>query len=164
MPPRPIWRAESNGAIHFVVALLVVTPQTKSSLFLRFSRFHKLSSPPVDTSPSTVRTLWKTISELFKHAESDGSLNLLLRLLVAELQAKTFQIPPAKNIKKTFLTTYSHITSCSQNPVKDYFWTFLICWIQKCPQFDPVSLGCGATSKSIQDFSIFEIPPGPFHP
>jgi len=100
MPPRRICRVESNGTIHFAVTLLVVTPQAKTSIFLRFSRFYKLSSPPIDTSPSTVRTLWKTISEPFKHAESDGSLNLLLRLLVAELQAKTFQFHLQKISRK----------------------------------------------------------------
>ena len=49
--------------------------------------------PPVDTSPSTVRTLWKVIFRPFSHAESDGHLCFIIAQLCVELRAKTIQIP-----------------------------------------------------------------------
>ena len=45
VPPTPIWRAESNDALHFVVPLLVVTPQAKTFQISDFQNSVSTSSP-----------------------------------------------------------------------------------------------------------------------
>jgi len=60
--------------------------------FSEFQNSASTSSPPVHTSPPLSETPWKDISAPFEYAESDGSLRLLLGLLVVELQARMFPV------------------------------------------------------------------------
>jgi len=99
---RPSWRAELIRGIHITIAPLLVELQAKRLKVPQGKIPPKLTSPPVQQPPTSIRIPWRGISEPFRCAKSSCSLCLSIPLVVLEVKAKRSQVPQVK-IRPKFL-------------------------------------------------------------
>jgi len=138
---------------------MVVAPQVKA--FPIFKVPPQQTSPPVDTSPTTIRTLWKSVSRPLQCAKSSHSLYFVITSLVVAAEVKAFPIfrippqqtsPPVDASPTIIRTLWKSVSRPLQRAESSH-----------CLRFAIASIRCVSASKSVSDFPFSEIRPNKLH-
>ncbi len=145
MLSRPIWWAESVCGLHLLIGLLVV--ELKGKMFNIPPGWSFLSSVINKIHlQATMKKFIKMVSRPIWRAKFVSAIHLLIRLLVVKLEAKMFQIPPAKSLPQTssWVTTACILLNYNRKSLKTVSMTHLTSWICQWYPFVGRTLDCKA--------------------